>query len=73
MNGWHIPRADAVFSTPKGVIGSGPGGVYLTRDGENWQELRFWREDRTGAADYLHAYWMGRYYGFIAASQQQRK
>jgi hypothetical protein len=24
-----------------------------------------WREQETGAADYLHAYWMGRYYGFL--------
>ena len=28
-------------------------------------ELKLWREDETGAADFLHAYWMGQYYGFI--------
>jgi hypothetical protein len=26
--------------------------------------MKLWPEDETGAADFLHAYWMGRYYGF---------
>jgi len=34
-------------------------------DGENWTELKLGRENETGTADYLHAYWMGRYYGMI--------
>jgi hypothetical protein len=70
MKGWRIPRASAVFATPRGVVASGPGGAYLTPDGENWQELKLWREEETGAADFLHAYWMGRYYGWIAEKQQ---
>ncbi len=66
MNGWRIPLVRSLFTTPWGVIASGPGGSYLTKDGKEWTELKLWREDRTGAADFLHAYWMGRYYGYIA-------
>jgi hypothetical protein len=66
MNGWRIPLAKSVFRTPWGILASGPGGAYLSADGEVWRELKLWREEETGAADYLHAYWMGRYCGFIA-------
>lgn len=66
MQGWRIALADSVFQTPWGIVASGPGGAYRTSDGENWQELKLWRELETGAADFLHAYWMGRYYGFLA-------
>jgi hypothetical protein len=65
MKGWWVPRAHSVFVTPKGIVASGPGGAYLTRDGARWTELKLWREQETGAADFVHAYWMGRYYGFI--------
>ena len=27
-------------------------------------QLVFWPRNETGAADFLHAYWMGRYYHF---------
>jgi hypothetical protein len=67
MTDWRIPVARSLFTTPWGIVASGPGGSYLTIDGKEWTELSLWREDRTGAADFLHAYWMGRYYGFIAA------
>ncbi|MEX0675667.1 MAG: hypothetical protein WD063_01240 [Pirellulales bacterium] len=63
--GWRIAIASSVFHTPWGIVASGPGGAYRTTDGRNWQELKLWREDETGAADFLHAYWMGRYYGFV--------
>ena len=66
MEGWRIPLARSLFTTPWGVVASGPGGSYLTKDGKEWTELSLWREDRTGAADFLHAYWMGRYYGHIS-------
>jgi len=66
MKGWRIPRAASFFATPRGILASGPGGCYQSGDGENWTELKLWRENETGAADFLHAYWMGRYYGFIA-------
>ena len=69
MNGWHIPRASSVFATPWGVLASGPGGCYRSTDGEKWTELKLWRDQETGAADFLHAYWMGRYYGFIAKNE----
>ncbi|MBI2925535.1 MAG: hypothetical protein HYY24_07510 [Verrucomicrobia bacterium] len=65
MKGWRIPRAASVFVTPRGILASGPGGCYQSADGETWAELKLWREQETGAADFLHAYWMGRYYGFI--------
>jgi hypothetical protein len=65
MDGWRIPRANFVQRTPRGVVASGPGGAYRTADGKTWEPLSLWREQETGAADYLHAYWMGRYYGFV--------
>jgi hypothetical protein len=67
MEGWRIPIARSLFTTPWGIIAGGPGGYYVTDDGERWQEITFWPELETGAADFLHAYWMGRYYGFIPA------
>jgi hypothetical protein len=65
MNGWRIPRAKSLFQTPWGIIASGPGGAYRSADGQAWEELKLWREMETGPADFLHAYWMGRYYGFL--------
>lgn len=65
MAGWRIPKAKSIFKTPWGIIASGPGGVYRTTDGMKWEELKFFRDQETGPADYLHAYWMGRYYGFL--------
>ncbi len=67
MDGWRIPLVRSIFQAPDGVMASGPGGCYHTRDGRRWEERKLWREDETGAADFLHAYWMGRYYGFVAA------
>src|SRR5579872_4439978 len=64
LDGWRIPIATWKITTSRGVIGGGPGGAYLLQEGR-WTELKLWREDETGAADYLHAYWMGRYYGFV--------
>src|SRR5262249_11551997 len=65
MKGWRIPRAASLLVTPRGFLASGPGGAYLSQNGERWTELKLWRESETGAADFLHAYWMGRYYGFV--------
>jgi len=65
FEGWRIPVATWKITTARGVIAGGPGGAYLSKDGEHWTELKLWREDETGAADYLHAYWMGRYYRFV--------
>jgi hypothetical protein len=66
MTGWLIPVATWMIATPRGTMAGGPGGAYLTGDGERWSEVKLWRESETGAADYLHAYWMGRYYQFVA-------
>jgi photosystem II stability/assembly factor-like uncharacterized protein len=65
LKGWRIPRVTYAFSTPRGTLAGGPGGAYLSPDGQNWTELHLWREQETGAADFLHAYWMGRYYGYV--------
>ena len=66
LAGWRIPMATWKITTGRGVIAGGPGGAYLSRDGDHWTELKLWPEEETGAADYLHAYWMGRYYRFIS-------
>ncbi len=66
---WRIPRAASFFATRWGIIASGPGGAYKSTDGKNWTEMHLWREEETGAADFLHAYWMGRYYGFIGPKE----
>jgi len=34
-------------------------------DGAIWTELKLRCEDEAGAADFLHACWRRRYYGFI--------
>ena len=65
MKGWRIAKASSVFVIPRGLVASGPGGCYRSADGETWTELKVWPELETGAADFLHAYWMGRYYGFV--------
>jgi hypothetical protein len=65
MEGWRIPVATSVFATPRGVVAAGPGGAYASQDGKTWKELRLWPEYETGAADFLHSYWMGRYYRYI--------
>jgi len=67
MAGWRIPRATWIHFTPRGVAAGGPGGAYLSQDGKTWTELKLWAEEETGPADFLHAYWMGRYYGFVPA------
>ena len=65
MRGWRIAIARSVFHTPWGVVASGLGGTYRSTDGVDWREMTLWPESETGAADFLHAYWMGRYYGFV--------
>jgi len=69
MQGWRIPRASYVYHTPTGFIAGGPGGCYHSSDGKRWREMQLWPELETGAADFLHAYWMGRYYGFITGNE----
>jgi hypothetical protein len=66
LSGWRIPLATWKMTTSRGVIAGGPGGAYLTSDSEHWTELPLWPEQETGAADYLHAYWMGRYYKLVS-------
>ncbi|MGA3185872.1 MAG: hypothetical protein ABSF22_02070 [Bryobacteraceae bacterium] len=63
MEGWRIPVATWVIVNARGTYAGGPGGAYSLVDGK-WREVKLWAEEETGPADYLHAYWMGRYYGF---------
>jgi hypothetical protein len=60
--GWRIPIATWTFQTAHGTFAGGPGGAYSTTDGTHWTEVKLWPDQETGAADFLHAYWMGRYY-----------
>jgi hypothetical protein len=69
MEGWRIPKASYVFVTRWGILAGGPGGCYRGLDAKTWTELKLWREEETGPADFLHAYWMGRYYGFVPARE----
>jgi hypothetical protein len=62
VSSWRIPLATWSFQTPRGVIAGGPGGAYISTDRVHWREVPLWPEQETGAADFLHAYWMGRYY-----------
>lgn len=63
---WRIPICNWTYQTPHGIAAGGPGGAWWSTDGgATWSELKLWREEETGAADFLHAYWMGSYYGFI--------
>jgi hypothetical protein len=65
MRGWRIPLATAIFLSKRGWIASSPGGCYQSQDALTWTEMTLWPEEETGTADFLHAYWMGRYYGFL--------
>jgi hypothetical protein len=65
MTGWRIPRANSLFVTSWGILAGGSGGFYRSTDGIVWTEMKLWPELETGPADFLHAYWMGRYYGFL--------
>ncbi|MFV1967672.1 MAG: WD40/YVTN/BNR-like repeat-containing protein [Pirellulaceae bacterium] len=72
MQGWRTPIGRSVFGTPWGIIASGPSGCYRTSDGETWEELKLWPEKEIGAADFLHAYWMGRYSAFFRTNTSSR-
>jgi len=64
----RIPRGYTVLAHAGKLWASTPGGLYETGDGgRTWRGIPLWPEHETGSADYLHAYWMGRYYGFIPA------
>jgi hypothetical protein len=69
LEGWRIPLATWKITTRRGMLAGGPGGAYSTTDGQHWTEVHLWREQETGSADYLHAYWMGRYYRFVPMSR----
>jgi hypothetical protein len=65
MQGWRIPLATGIFLSQRGWIASSPGGCYRSQDALKWTEMTLWPEEETRAADFLHANWMGRYYGFL--------
>ncbi len=76
--GLEIPRAHAIFAPPtsqKIYVGT-PAGLSESSDsGEHWENanlvLIFRSNTRreVGSADYLDAYWRGRYFGFITEQQ----
>ena len=77
-NGLEIPRAHTIFAPPnsqKIYVGT-PAGLFESSDsGGHWKNsnlvLIFQSNTRreVGSADYLDAYWRGRYFGFIADEQ----
>ena len=77
-NGLEIPRAHTIFTplTSQKVYVGTPSGLFESSDsGENWgnANLALIFESNTrrevGSADYLDAYWRGRYFGFITDEQ----
>jgi len=39
------------------------------KEDDKWTELKLWRRGKPARPDFLHAYWMGRYYGFITKGE----
>ena len=77
-NGLNIPIAKSIFAPPgsgKAYVGT-PGGLYQSVDGgRTWQDANLILTFRSnirrevGAADFLDAYWMARFHGFITEEQ----
>jgi hypothetical protein len=73
-NGMRIPRVERVFKprhTPW-VFAATPGGLQVSKDaGVTWEDANLWLQfsyntrRELGGADFIDAYWRGRYYGFI--------
>ncbi len=81
-DGLDIPSADAVFTSPLEplVWASTPAGLYASARPElGWRFANLRVIERhspnrfeVGGVDYLMAYWMGRYYGFISPEEAAR-
>lgn len=56
----------STHKTSRGTVISTPLGAFLEDNSGKRSELKLWREQRTGAADFVHAYWMGRHYGYVS-------
>jgi photosystem II stability/assembly factor-like uncharacterized protein len=81
-NGLEIPRAHTIFALPasqKIYVGTSAGLFESSDSGEHWENsnlvLIFHSNTRreVGSADYLDAYWRGRYFGFITDEQAKAK
>jgi photosystem II stability/assembly factor-like uncharacterized protein len=76
-SGLPIQKASAIFvSIGKSIYVSTPGGLFESSDGgKSWKEGNLTIIGRglvieeTGSADFLDAYWMGRYFGFISQEE----
>jgi len=81
-DGLDIPSANAVFTSPLEplVWVSTPAGLYASAMPElGWRFANLRVIERhspnrfeVGGVDYLMAYWMGRYYGFISEEEAKR-
>ena len=60
-----VKEGGSTHQTPRGLLTSTPLGAFLEDGKGKRSELKLWREQRTGAADFVHAYWMGRHYGYV--------
>ncbi len=72
--GMRIPRVERVFKPRHSpwVFAATPGGLLVSKDaGETWEDANLWLQfsyntrRELGGADFIDAYWRGRYYGFI--------
>jgi len=76
--GLPIPRASGVFSTGGRLYAATPAGLFQSDDGNGWRSANLVLispgviTEETGSADYLDAYWAGRYYGFITDEEANK-
>lgn len=75
-SGLSIQKVSAVFAPlGKSIYVSTPGGLFESSDGgKSWKEgnltiIGRGLVEETGSADFLDAYWMGRYFGFISQAE----
>jgi len=77
-DGLEIPRASGVFATGGRLYAATPAGLYQSDDGKTWKSANLVLigpgviTEETGSADYLDAYWPGRYYGLISEGEANR-
>jgi hypothetical protein len=77
-NGLDIPRVYTIFTSPvsKKIYVGTPAGLFESSDsGQNWENANLVlifqsnTQREVGSADYLDAYWRGRYFNFITEKQ----
>jgi hypothetical protein len=78
-DGLEIPRASGIFVTGGGFYAATPAGLFESDTGEKWKSANLVligpgvTTEETGSADYLDAYWPGRYFGFITEDEANKE